>query len=244
MVIEPNSKTSRLREKMGTVQFMTIDILNGESYQAFHNCKSIYQLCFIALLQKHTSLKIEKYAEAIIDSSKKLFDLVLAKIGFIGYLLILSTLRADVWKKKIMKHLRPKNIIKKNLVKYLIELTDYFYRHVDISSKQLANYFKAYSDILNTTVDRAKCKKSSRANEKKPSKKGKNSEITNLSWDFCDLKFKYCLFQLRKKKEDGREKRKTLFILMKKKKKKKAQYFAQNIGLVSIRLFLQNSQNL
>lgn len=41
IVIESNSKTLGLQERMGTVQFMIIGILNGESHQAFHNCKSI-----------------------------------------------------------------------------------------------------------------------------------------------------------------------------------------------------------
>lgn len=82
-------------------------------------------------------------------------------------------LRADTWKKKIMEHLRLKNIMKKDLVKCLIKLTDYFYRHIDISSKQLANYFKACSDIFNKTIDKAKCKELSRTNEEKPLKKAK-----------------------------------------------------------------------
>lgn len=162
IAIESNSKASRLQERTGTVQFMAIGILNGESHRAFHDCESVYWLYSIALLRKRASPKVEKYVEAIMDSSKELFDLGLAKIGFMACMLSFNTLGADAREQKIMEDLRPKNAMEKDLVECLIDLTDYFYRHYHASPEQTAGCFKACSDIIDTAVDRAKCKESSR----------------------------------------------------------------------------------
>lgn len=171
MAIEANSKASGLRERTGTVQFMAIGILNGESHIAFHDCESVYWLCSMALLRKRASYKVGKYFEAIMDSSKELFDLEIAKIGFMGYMLVFNTLGADARDERIMEDLRPENAMEKDLVECLIDLTDYFYRHFRASPEQTAGCFKACSDIIDTAVDRAKCKESSRANEEEPPKK-------------------------------------------------------------------------
>lgn len=44
---------------------------------------------------------------------------------------------------------------------------DYFFRHIYISPKQMAGYFKACLDIINIAINRAKYKKSNKVNEKK-----------------------------------------------------------------------------
>lgn len=105
------------------------------------------------------------------DSSRELVDLGLAKFGFMGCMLSFNTLGADAREQKIMEDLRPKNAMEKDLVECLIDLTDYFYRHYHASPEQTAGCFKACSDIIDTAVDRAKCKESSRANEEEPPKK-------------------------------------------------------------------------
>lgn len=98
------------------------------------------------------------------DFSKEFFDLKLVKIDFMAYIYML---KADVWKEKIMEDLQLKNIIELNFIKYLINFIDYFFRYIHILPKQMVNYFKAYLDIIDTAVDRAKYKKSSKVNEKK-----------------------------------------------------------------------------
>ena len=179
---EPNSKASGLRERTGTVEFMARGILNGESHRAFHDCESVYWLCSIALLRKRASYKVEKHIEYIMDSSRELYDFGLAKEAFVGYMFMFNTLGADVRGKGIMEDLRPKNTMEKDLVQCLINLTDSFYRHSRASPEQTAACFKACSDIIDRSVDRAKSKESSRANEdEKPPKKGKNSETATVS---------------------------------------------------------------
>ena len=42
IAIEPNSKASGLRERTGTVEFMAIGILRGESHQVYHDWESVY----------------------------------------------------------------------------------------------------------------------------------------------------------------------------------------------------------
>ena len=169
MAIEPNSTAWGLRERTGTVEFMAIGILNGESHRAFHDCESVYWLCSIALLRKCASYKVKRYIEAIMDSSKELFDLGSIKTSFMAYM---QTLGADAREERIMEDLQPKNIMEKDLVKCLINLTNYFFRHTHASPEQTAGCFKACSDIIDTAVDRAKYKESSRANEEEePPKK-------------------------------------------------------------------------
>lgn len=53
---------------------------------------------------------------------------------------------------------------------------DYFFRHIHISPKQTIGYFKAYLDIIDTAVNRAKYKESSGTNEKKELQKKRQKQ--------------------------------------------------------------------
>ena len=172
MAKEPNSEDLGLRERTGTVEFMAIGILNGESHRAFHDCESVYWLCSIALLWKRASYKVKIFIEPIMDSSRELYVLGLAKLAFVGYMVRFNRLGADDREKKILEDLRPKNTMEKDLFECLIDLTDYFDSQSDALPEQTAGCFKACSDIIDRSVDRAKSKESSRADEdEKPPKK-------------------------------------------------------------------------
>lgn len=149
--------------------------MSGESHQAFHDCESVYWLCSIALLRKHSSSKVKKYVERIIDSSQGLDDVEVAKMGFMAYLLWFNKLGAEAWKKIITEQVQPKNTVEKDLFECLIDLTDYFYSQPPALPEQTAGCFKACSDIIGTAVDRTKGKESSRVNEDEepPKKKAK-----------------------------------------------------------------------
>lgn len=92
------------------------------------------------------------------DSSKELYYSRLAKEIFLNYILMFNSFGADIWEEKIMEDLQSKNIIEKNLVKYLIDFINYFYKHFYISPKQTVDCFKVYSNIIDRSVDRIKSK--------------------------------------------------------------------------------------
>lgn len=96
---------------------------------------------------------MEKYIEHIIDYSQKLISVKVAKIGFMAYLLLFNKIETEVRKKMIIEQVQLKNKVEKDLLKCLINLTDYFYSQSLASLKQTPSCFKVCLNIIDIAIN-------------------------------------------------------------------------------------------
>lgn len=128
MAVNTNGKATEAMQRTGTLQFMARGILQDQSHHSFHDCKSVYWLCAMALNSVLASPAIQQYVKRVTDFAAGHDNILVAKLVIIWDLHTVTLLQGQPRDREeyLMGIVHPKNAMERGLINCLLDLSTHF----------------------------------------------------------------------------------------------------------------------